>query len=45
VNPTVFSAGDAAEKLRAGSAFLQRVLRGNKTMIYGDSNVLERLAG
>jgi predicted nucleotidyltransferase len=44
VNPSIYSRKDLRAKLKAGSAFVRRVLRGPKIMISGEANVIERLA-
>ena len=44
VNPSVYSRKDVRVKLKAGSAFLRRVLKGPKLMIVGDRDAIERLA-
>ncbi len=44
VNPIIYSRKDLRAKLKAGSAFLRRVLTGPKLMISGDRHVVERLA-
>ena len=44
VNPSIYSRKELRAKLKAGSPFLRRVLKGPKLMIVGDRNVVERLA-
>ncbi|HEX7940105.1 MAG TPA: nucleotidyltransferase domain-containing protein [Gemmatimonadaceae bacterium] len=44
VNPTVYSRPELRGKIRAGSAFLKRVLAGPKLMVSGERSVVERLA-
>jgi predicted nucleotidyltransferase/predicted transcriptional regulator len=44
VNPSIYSRRDLRAKVKAGSAFLRRVLSGPKLMIAGDRRGVERLA-